>query len=150
MADNDALLAKFQAIIKAEVSTITKNSDTNTAELKKSITGIKQDISQNAEKIKEVNTRVDEVTDELKEMKKKINDLENAGSPSKSYMEAIKTIDTKIQTIIEKTDNTKRDIAKEARKIMGISPITQGDLEYLTNTGIQKDNILKESVKSSS
>ena len=53
-------------------------------------------------------------------MKRKINDLENAGSPSKSYMEAIKTIDTKIQTIIEKTDNTKRDITKEARKIIGI------------------------------
>ena len=33
-ADNDALLEKFQAIIKAEVSTITKNSDTNTAEIK--------------------------------------------------------------------------------------------------------------------
>ena len=82
MADNDALLEKFQTIIKARVSTITKNSDTNTAEIKKSITGIKQDISQNTEKIKEVNTRVDEVTDELKERKRKINDLENAGSPS--------------------------------------------------------------------
>ena len=75
MADNNALLEKFQAIIKAEVSAITKNSDTNTGEIKRSITDIKKDISPNADKIKEVNTRVDEVTDELKEMKRKINDL---------------------------------------------------------------------------
>ena len=52
-----------------------------------------------------MNTRVDEVTDELKEMKKKINDLEKAGSPSKSYIDAIKTVDTKIQTLLEKADN---------------------------------------------
>ena len=49
MADNDALLEKFQAIIKAEVSTITKNSDTNTAEIKRSITDIKKDISSNTD-----------------------------------------------------------------------------------------------------
>ena len=31
IADNNALLEKFHAIIKEEVSKITKNSDTNTA-----------------------------------------------------------------------------------------------------------------------
>ena len=49
MANNEALLASIQSIIKvevstvikAEVSTINKNSNTNTAELTKSITGIK-------------------------------------------------------------------------------------------------------------
>ena len=30
---------------------------------------------------------------------------------------------------------------------MGISPITQGNFNYLTNKGIQKENILKEAVK---
>ena len=114
MAHNDALLEKFQAMIKAELSTITKKSDTKIEELKQSITGIKQDISNNADKIKEVNTRVNEFTDELKEMKKKINDLEQAGSPSKAYIEVIKTVDTKIQTLLEKTDNSKKDITKEA------------------------------------
>ena len=49
MAERDALLEKFQAIIKAEVSTITKNSDTNTAEIKRSITDIKKDISSNTD-----------------------------------------------------------------------------------------------------
>ena len=37
-ADNDALIEKFQAIFKEAASTITKNSDTNTEEIKKSIT----------------------------------------------------------------------------------------------------------------
>ena len=36
--DNDALIEKFQAIFKAAASTITKNNDTNTEEIKKSIT----------------------------------------------------------------------------------------------------------------
>ena len=80
-------------------------------------------------------------------MKRKINDLEKAGSPSKSYIEAIKTIDTKIQTIIEKTDNTKKDITKEARKIISILPKTQEDLEHLTDTGIHKEHIFKEAAK---
>ena len=52
-----------------------------------------------------MSTRVDEFTDELNEMKKKINDLKKAGSPSKSYIDAIKTVDTKIQTLLEKADN---------------------------------------------
>ena len=102
---------------------------------------------QNTDKIQEINTRVDEITDELKEMKRKINDLEKAGSPSKSYVEAIKTIDTKIQTIIEKTDNTKKDITKEARKIIGISHITSEDLDNFLGMGTYKDRILLKAAK---
>ena len=92
--DEDTLLAKFTKIFKEELNTqraelntqfttintqlttITKNNDTNTEEIKKSITGIKQDTIQNTNKIVEVNTRVDHLTDELKEVKKKISDLE--------------------------------------------------------------------------
>ena len=35
------------------------------------------------------------------------------------------------QEIHEKTDNTKSDITKAARKIIGISPITDDDFEHL-------------------
>ena len=134
-------------MIKTEVSTITQNSDTNMARLEQSISSIKQDITQNNEKINEVNNRVDEVTDEVKELRQKINNLEKAGSPSESYMDAIKTIDTKIQTIMEKTDNTKKDITKAAGKIMGISPITQQNLDHLISTGTDKENINTEAAK---
>ena len=66
--DEDALLAKFTKIFKQELNTkraelntqfttintqlatITKNNDTNTEEIKKSITGIKQDTIQNTTK----------------------------------------------------------------------------------------------------
>merc|ERR1712115_547636 len=91
--------------INTQLATITKNNDANTEEIKKSITGIKQDTIQNTNKIVEVNTRVNHLTHELKEVKKKISDLEQAPSPSKEYMDSIRIVDTKIQTLIEKTGN---------------------------------------------
>merc|ERR1712115_385538 len=93
------------------------------------------------------NNRDNQFNDELKEVMKKISDLEQAASPLKEYMDSIRTVDTKIQTLIEKTDNIKRDLTKAARKIIGISPVTQEDLEHLTNNGITKENIYTEAAK---
>ena len=42
----------------------------------------------------------------------------------------------------ENTDNSKRDILREAKKIVGISPIIEDDLEYLMSKGTHKDRVL--------
>ena len=163
--DENALLEKFTKIFKKEfdtqrtelniqfttintqLATITKNNDTNTKEIKKSISGLKQDTIQNTNSIVEVNTRVDHLTNKLKEVQKKISDLEQAPSPSKDYMANITRVNTRIQTLVEKTDNTKLNVTKAARKIIGISPITQNDLERLTNTGTAQEDLYAEATR---
>ena len=39
-----------------------------------------------------------------------------------------------------KIDNTKKDIINEAKKIVGISPITDDDLQYISSKGTPRDN----------
>ena len=80
-------------------------------------------------------------------MQKKISDLEQAPSPSKDYKANIKRVNTRIQTLVEKTDNTKLNVTKAARKIIGISPITQNDLERLTNTGTTQKDLYAEAAR---
>ena len=46
--------------------------------------------------------------------------------------------DKKITKLRKQYDNTKGEVLKEAQKIVGLSPVTDEDLEYIFNKGISK------------
>ena len=48
---------------------------------------------------------------------------------------------TRTQALHERTDNTKSDVTKAARKIIGISPITQDDLECLDKPDTTQEDL---------
>ena len=73
-------------------------------------------------------------------VKRRLDQLENNLSPSKTYSEALKSVDKKISHI--RADNSKAEILKEAKKIVGIAPITDDDIDYLLSIGNSRDTIL--------
>ena len=78
-------------------------------------------------------------------MKKRIDDLENAKAKKATYSEVVKKVVVKEKPTV--SDNTKKEVLSQARKIIGISPITDSDLDYISSKGINKEQALEESVK---
>ena len=113
-------------------------------------------------KIDKVNERVDLTNKEIENVKERLNTLENSNaqtnhhphpfpdplspSPSTEYVKAIKEIDHKIQRIRERSDKSKKENTKEAKKIVGIAPITDEDLEHYKSKGISDNCLLIEAV----
>ena len=54
---------------------------------------------------------MDTVNKDLEEMKKHLDVLENGISPTKTYVEAVKQIETKIQNIRDVSDNSRKEVA---------------------------------------
>ena len=89
----------------------------------------------------------------MEEIKKRLEILENAfpspplNSPSKAYNQAIKDVDVKIRKIRQTPKNAKKEITAEAKKIIGISPVTQEDLDFFTEKGVPQHKLLIEATK---
>ena len=106
---------------------------------------MKKDISANTKAITDTNGHVDDLNKELHTIKTRIDNLENITSGSNydvAVNEAIMEVDRKIQHLRTKADNTKVEILGEAKKIVGIAPVTDTDLDHLLAKGIKRGKLL--------
>ena len=127
----DQHTTNLKAELTAQSNNINKNNTENTEQIKQSITGLTQKIAQNTESITNVSNRVDNIENEFKNMHNRMAQLEQGPSTAEEHIMNITKVNTIRQEIQEKTDNTKADVTKAARKIIGITPITEEDLECL-------------------
>ena len=121
----------MEAKITAQINNINKNNTENTEQIKQSISGLTQKIAQNTESITNVSNRVDNIENKYEHMHNRLAHLEQGPSTAEEHIMNITKMNTIRQEIHEKTDNTKSDITKAARRIIGISPITHDDFERL-------------------
>ena len=121
----------IEAKITAQINNINKNNTENTEQIKQSISGLTQKIAQNTESITNVSNRVDNIENKYEHMHNRLAHLEQGPSTAEEHIMNITKMNTIRQEIHEKTDNTKADITKAARKIVGISPITDEDFGRL-------------------
>lgn len=72
--------------------------------------------------------------------------LEKNKSPSKLYTDAVKTVERKITNLRQSYDNKKEEVLTEAKKIIGLAPVTVQDLEHIFNNGVSKLDLLEKAV----
>merc|ERR1712240_207927 len=125
-----------------QVKNINKNNAENAEQIKESIAGLTQKIAQNTESITNISNRIDNIENDFKDMHNRMVQLEQGPSTAQEHRLHITKTNTIGQEIQEKLDNTKADITKAARKIMGITPITDEDLERNSTPTISQNDTL--------
>ena len=131
----------LEAKLTAQINNINKNNTENTEQIKQSISGLTQKIAQNTESITNVSNRVDNIESEFKNMHNRMAQLEQGPSTAEEHIINITKTNIIRQEIQEKTDNTKADITKAARKIIAITPITDEDLERNSTPTITQNDL---------
>ena len=142
---DDDLFTKIKEFLGDQVKTINENTNKKTDEIKNNLVEIKKDITANTNAITEVNNRVDNINNDLNTMQERIQSLENRNNNDKydtAINEAVNDIDNRIRDLRSKADNSKIDILREAKKIVGISPVNDNDLDYILSNGANVENVL--------
>ena len=125
-----------------QVKNINKNNAENAEQIKESIAGLSQKIAQNTESITNISNRVDNIENDFKDMHNRMIQLEQGPSTAQEHRVNITKTNAISQEIQEKLDNTKADITKAAHEIVGITPITEEDLERNSNSMITQNDTL--------
>ena len=126
-----------------QVKLIKKDNAENTEQIKESIAGLSNKVAQNTESITGINNRVVNIEKEFRDMHNRMAQLEQGPSTLKEHRTHITKTNAIDQEMQEKLDNTKAEITKAARKIVGITPISEGDLERMSNPSLSEgDNLL--------
>ena len=126
---------KHMSEIEAKINTITQANKESTKQIIQTITGLSQKITQNTESITQVTQRVDTMENnfenKFESMHHRLINLEQGTTTPEEHMKNITKAGTIKHEISEKTDITKSDITRAARKIVGIAPITDMSLDDL-------------------
>ena len=122
---------KHMTEIEAKFNIMTQANKESTEQITQTITGLKQTITQNTESITQVTQRVDTMDNnfenKFESMHHRLINLEQGTTTPEEHMKNITKAGTIKHEISEKTDITKSDITRAARKIIGITPITDMD-----------------------
>ena len=115
---------KHMSEIEAKINTITQANKESTEQILQTITGLSQKITQNTESITQVTQRVDTMENnfenKFESMHHRLINLEQGKTTPEEHMKNITKASTIKHKISEKTDITKSDITRVARKIVGI------------------------------
>ena len=132
-------------IMETKLNTITQAHKESTEQITQTITGLKHTITQNTEGISQNTNRMDQMeqgfTTELESIHKKIKEIEQGTTSTEEHMENITQAGTIKHEISEKTDITKADITRAARKIIGVAPITDLDFQRLYTPDMTLDDL---------
>ena len=106
--------------IEAKMNTIAKDNKENTEQITQTITGLTQKITQNTESITKVTNRVDTMENnfenKFESIQNRLTNLEQGTPTPEEHMINITKANTIKHEINEKTDITKSDITRAARK----------------------------------
>ena len=127
--DNAELRKEFNEQVKL----IKQDNAENTEQIKESIAGLSSKVAQNTENINGIDGRVVNIEKEVREIQDRMAQVEAGPANLKEQrMHITKTNEMDLE-MQEKLDNTRAQITRAARKIVGITPIDEQDLERTSN-----------------
>ena len=127
--DNTELRREFSEQVKL----IKKDNAQNTEQIKGSIAGLSKKVAKNTENIDGISDRVVNIEKEVREIQNKMAQAEQGPAGIKDYRPHIARTNEMDMEMQEKMDNTRADITRAARKIVGITPVNDDDIERTSN-----------------
>ena len=110
--------------LEKKITTANKNLEDS---LKAEISGIKEDVKQNTKDIEKITKRLEEI-EESKKKDEAVN----------TFAQALK-LPPKPQEVKTKT---KENYIEAAKKVIGLFPVTDGDIKYFMDKGLAKEDAI--------
>ena len=127
--DNTDLKREFNE----QVRLIKKDNADNAEQIKGSITGLSNRVAKNTENIGGISDRIGNIEKEVREIQNKMAQVEQGPSGTTKLKTHIAQTNETHMEMQERFDNTRADITSAARKIVGITPVSDDDIERTSN-----------------